>query len=107
MDNQRHGLQDARTRRRFAHYWSGIVRGWRGWCSYRYGCWGGDDPYGRQSHHCQPYWQGRTPQEACEEAIKRVIRKNGEEKAKELSVAFLALSKDGELGAYSTVNEFS
>lgn len=51
--------------------------------------------------------QGRTPQEACEEAIKRVIRKNGEAKAKELSVAFLALSKDGELGAYSTVNEFS
>ena len=51
--------------------------------------------------------QGRTPQEACEEAIKRVIRKNGEAKAKELSVAFLALSKDRELGAYSTVNEFS
>jgi hypothetical protein len=25
--------------------------------------------------------QGRTPQEACEEAIKRVIRKNGEAKA--------------------------
>lgn len=51
--------------------------------------------------------QGRSPQEACEEAIKRVIRKNGEARAKELSVAFLALSKDGELGAYSTVNEFS
>jgi N4-(beta-N-acetylglucosaminyl)-L-asparaginase len=50
--------------------------------------------------------QGRSPQQACEEAIKRVIRKNGEAKAKDLSVAFLALSKDGELGAYSTVNEF-
>jgi N4-(beta-N-acetylglucosaminyl)-L-asparaginase len=50
---------------------------------------------------------GRTPQQACEEAIKRVIKKNGEAKAKALSVAFLALSKDGELGAYSTVNEFS
>jgi N4-(beta-N-acetylglucosaminyl)-L-asparaginase len=49
---------------------------------------------------------GRSPQEACEEAIKRVIKKNGETKAKELSVAFLALSKDGEIGAYSTVNEF-
>lgn len=49
---------------------------------------------------------GRSPQEACEEAIKRVIKKNGEARAKELSVAFLALSKDGELGAYSTVNEF-
>jgi N4-(beta-N-acetylglucosaminyl)-L-asparaginase len=50
--------------------------------------------------------QGRSPQQACEEAIKRVIKKNGEAKAKELSVAFLALSKDGEIGAYSTVNEF-
>jgi len=49
---------------------------------------------------------GRTPQEACEEAIKRVIRKNGEARAKELSVAFLAISKDGQVGAYSTVNEF-
>lgn len=49
---------------------------------------------------------GHSPQEACEEAIKRVIRKNGEARAKELSVAFLALSKDGELGAYSTVNNF-
>lgn len=50
--------------------------------------------------------QGRTPQEACEEAIARVIRKNGEARAKELSVAFLALSKDGQVGAYSTVDEF-
>jgi N4-(beta-N-acetylglucosaminyl)-L-asparaginase len=49
---------------------------------------------------------GRSPQEACEEAIKRVIRKNGEARAKELSVAFLALSKDGQIGAYSTVNNF-
>ncbi|HMJ71455.1 MAG TPA: N(4)-(beta-N-acetylglucosaminyl)-L-asparaginase [Cyclobacteriaceae bacterium] len=50
---------------------------------------------------------GRSPQQACEEAIKRVIKKNGDARAKELSVAFLAISKDGELGAYSTVNEFS
>jgi len=50
--------------------------------------------------------QGRSPQAACEEAIKRVIKKNGEAKAKELSVAFLALNKDGEVGAYSTVDEF-
>lgn len=49
---------------------------------------------------------GRSPQAACEEAISRVIKKNGEARAKELSVAFLAISKDGEVGAYSTVNEF-
>lgn len=50
--------------------------------------------------------QGRSPQEACEEAIKRLIHKRGEEKAKELSVAFLALSVTGEVGAYSTNNVF-
>lgn len=49
---------------------------------------------------------GRSPQEACEEAIKRLISKRGEEKAKELSVAFLALNKNGEVGAYSTNNVF-
>jgi N4-(beta-N-acetylglucosaminyl)-L-asparaginase len=50
--------------------------------------------------------QGRSPQEACKEAIKRLISKRGEEKAKELSVAFLALSVTGEVGAYSTNNVF-
>lgn len=50
--------------------------------------------------------QGRSPREACEEAIKRLISKRGEEKAKELSVAFLALSVTGEVGAYSTNNVF-
>lgn len=49
--------------------------------------------------------QGRTAQEACEEAVKRVIKKHGD-KAKDLSVAFLALSKDGTIGAYSTNNVF-
>lgn len=49
--------------------------------------------------------QGRTAQEACEEAVKRVIKKHGE-KSKDLNVAFLALSKDGDIGAYSTTNTF-
>jgi N4-(beta-N-acetylglucosaminyl)-L-asparaginase len=49
---------------------------------------------------------GHSPQQACEEAIKRLIRKRGEEKARELSVAFLALSVTGEVGAYSTNNVF-
>lgn len=48
---------------------------------------------------------GRSPQEACEEAIKRVIRKHGD-KAKDLHVAFLALGVNGEVGAYSTTNTF-
>lgn len=49
---------------------------------------------------------GRSPQEACEEAIRRVVKKHGDQKAKELSVAFLALGKDGSVGAYSTIDEF-
>lgn len=49
---------------------------------------------------------GRSAQEACEEAIKRVVRKHGDEKASKLSVAFLALGKDGSVGAYSTIDEF-
>lgn len=48
---------------------------------------------------------GRTPQQACEESIQRVIKKHGE-KAKELHVAFLALGKNGDVGAYSTTNTF-
>ncbi len=49
---------------------------------------------------------GRSPQHACEEAIKRLIEKRGEENAKELSVAFLALNIQGEVGAYSTNDVF-
>lgn len=49
---------------------------------------------------------GRSPQEACEEAVKRLIEKRGEAKAKELNVAFLALDKNGNIGAYSTTNTF-
>ncbi len=50
--------------------------------------------------------QGRTPQEACEEAIRRVVKKHGEN-AKTLHVHFLALGKNGDIGAYSTTNVFS
>ncbi|HEY3430477.1 MAG TPA: N(4)-(beta-N-acetylglucosaminyl)-L-asparaginase [Cyclobacteriaceae bacterium] len=49
--------------------------------------------------------QGRTAQEACEEAIRRVVKKHGE-KSKDLHVAFLALSNTGKIGAYSTTNTF-
>lgn len=46
--------------------------------------------------------QGYSPQQACEEAVKRLISKRGEEKIRELSVAFVAVSVSGEIGAYST-----
>jgi N4-(beta-N-acetylglucosaminyl)-L-asparaginase len=50
--------------------------------------------------------QGRTPQQACEEAVMRVIKKRGESMAKELNVAFLALDIQGNIGAYSTTDTF-
>ena len=42
--------------------------------------------------------QGRTPEEACTEAVQRIIKRNPE-KAKNLQVGFLALNKYGEYGA--------
>ena len=48
---------------------------------------------------------GKTPQEACEEAIRRVIRKHGEE-ARKIMVCFLAISNTGQIGAWSTTPGF-
>ena len=44
--------------------------------------------------------QGRSPAEACREAIERVVRKRPEA-SKQLQVCFLALNKHGEVGAYA------
>jgi isoaspartyl peptidase/L-asparaginase-like protein (Ntn-hydrolase superfamily) len=54
--------------------------------------------------------QGKSPQEACELAIKRIIEKNPD--SKNFQVGYLALNKRGETGAYSiqkgfTYNEFN
>ena len=43
--------------------------------------------------------QGKSPQEACEEAVKRVVKKSGE-RFKDFQVGFIALNKNGETGAY-------
>jgi N4-(beta-N-acetylglucosaminyl)-L-asparaginase len=43
--------------------------------------------------------QGRSPQEACEEAVKRLISKN--KNIKDIQAAFLAMNKEGEYGAYA------
>ena len=43
--------------------------------------------------------QGRTPQEACEEAVKRLIAKN--KGIEGIQAGFLALNKDGEYGAFA------
>lgn len=44
--------------------------------------------------------QGRSPQEACEEAVRRLIQKN-QENITDIQVGFVAINKDGEHGAYS------
>lgn len=50
--------------------------------------------------------QGAAPQEACREAVDRIIRKKPET-AREIQVGFLALNKDGEYGAFSLQEGFS
>lgn len=44
--------------------------------------------------------QGRSPAEACREAIARVVKKRPEA-SKTLQVCFLALNKHGEVGAFA------
>ena len=43
--------------------------------------------------------QGKTPQEACEEAVRRVVKKSGN-RFKDFQVGFIAINKQGETGAY-------
>jgi len=50
--------------------------------------------------------QGNTPQLACEEAVKRIV-KNQPEKSKDIQVGFLALNKNGEYGAYALQKGFT
>ncbi|MFZ0490601.1 MAG: isoaspartyl peptidase/L-asparaginase, partial [Salegentibacter sp.] len=42
--------------------------------------------------------QGKSPQQACEEAIRRIVAKNPN--YMDFQVAFLALNKQGEIGSY-------
>jgi N4-(beta-N-acetylglucosaminyl)-L-asparaginase len=49
--------------------------------------------------------QGRTPEEACIELIKRIARKDP--RGLELSINFVALNKDGEFGAAGTGKGFA
>ena len=50
--------------------------------------------------------QGRTPQAACEEAMRRIAAIKGA-KAKDIQVAFIAISNQGELGAYALQTGFN
>ena len=48
---------------------------------------------------------GKSPQEACEEAIRRIVAKG--DRYKDFQVGYLALNKAGEIGAYSIHSGFS
>ena len=50
--------------------------------------------------------QGLSPEQACKKVIERIVKIKGE-KAKDIQVAFLALSKDGTAGAYSIHTGFT
>jgi N4-(beta-N-acetylglucosaminyl)-L-asparaginase len=50
--------------------------------------------------------QGRSPQEACEETVRRIVRKRPDG-AKELQVGFLALRRDGACGAFAIQKGFT
>jgi len=50
--------------------------------------------------------QGLSPQDACREAVTRIVKKNPA-KAKEIQVGFLALNKNGEHGSFCLLPGFS
>ena len=50
--------------------------------------------------------QGKTPQEACEEAIRRIVSKPNSN-YKNFQVAYIAVNKKGETGYYAIHKEFS
>jgi N4-(beta-N-acetylglucosaminyl)-L-asparaginase len=49
---------------------------------------------------------GSTPEKACREAVGRVAKRDPE-KAKQIQVGFVAISKDGEIGAFALVKGFT
>ncbi len=49
---------------------------------------------------------GRSPEQACREAVRRIVKRNPA-KAKEMQVGFVALSKNGGIGAYAIRRGFS
>jgi len=50
--------------------------------------------------------QGLSPEEACRKAVERIIRVKGET-ARQIQVAFLALNKRGEVGAFAIQSGFT
>lgn len=51
--------------------------------------------------------QGLTPQEACEEGVRRIVKKYPEELKDDFGVGYLAIDKKGQHGAYSVGSGFT
>ncbi|MCG9792269.1 isoaspartyl peptidase/L-asparaginase family protein [Flavobacterium algicola] len=53
--------------------------------------------------------QGKTPQQACEEAVERIVKltKNRNKILKDIQVGFIALNKQGEYGSYCVQGGFN
>jgi len=53
--------------------------------------------------------QGRSPKEACTEAVNRVVKLMGirKKELKDIQVGFIALNKSGEFGAYCVQSGFN
>jgi len=49
---------------------------------------------------------GRTPQQACREAVMRIVKRNPKS-AREIQVGFLAIARNGDVGAYALQKGFS
>lgn len=50
--------------------------------------------------------QGLSPEAACKRAVERIVRRNGTA-ARNLQAGFIALRKDGAIGAYATMKGFT
>jgi N4-(beta-N-acetylglucosaminyl)-L-asparaginase len=51
--------------------------------------------------------QGYSPFAACKAAVERIVKRNGADKAKTFQVAFIALNKKGETGAFAIQKGFN
>ncbi|MEO7310298.1 MAG: N(4)-(beta-N-acetylglucosaminyl)-L-asparaginase [Chitinophagaceae bacterium] len=51
--------------------------------------------------------QGKSPEDACKEAVERMIKLRGREACKKIQVGFIALNKKGEYGGYCIQKGFT
>ena len=51
--------------------------------------------------------QGNSPEMACKEAVRRMVKVRGEQKARELQIGFIAINKAGEYGCFAMNSDFT